>query len=126
MSNISLRQLASFLHSNTVIGMARRVGLTPPPPPISVRHLVNLANPPLKDMKDDKDDQDQRQHKDDKDNKDNKDVKELQDAAYGGGGEAEARTARAALNGMDQAAEVTDASGHSARPMTLLTGRPIV
>jgi hypothetical protein len=43
MSNISLRQYALFLGSNTVIGMARKVRLTPPPPPISVRNVVSLA-----------------------------------------------------------------------------------
>lgn len=40
---ISLIQYARCLGSNTVIGMAQKVGLTPPPPPISVRHLLDLA-----------------------------------------------------------------------------------
>jgi hypothetical protein len=43
----SLNQIAQLLGSNTVIGMAQKVGLTPPPPSISVRNLINLADPPL-------------------------------------------------------------------------------
>jgi hypothetical protein len=43
MADISLIQYARLLGSNTVIGMAEKVGLTPPPPPISVRNLVDLA-----------------------------------------------------------------------------------
>lgn len=43
MTDISLIQYARLLGSNTVIGMAEKVGLTPPPPPISVRNLVDLA-----------------------------------------------------------------------------------
>ena len=46
MANISLRQYASLLVSNSVIEMARRVGLLVPGlprSPISVRNLVNLA-----------------------------------------------------------------------------------
>jgi hypothetical protein len=43
MTDISLIQYARLLGANTVIGMAQKVGLTPPPPPISVRNLINLA-----------------------------------------------------------------------------------
>ncbi|MGH7869903.1 MAG: hypothetical protein ACREP9_20275, partial [Candidatus Dormibacteraceae bacterium] len=43
MTDISLIQYARLLGSNTVIGMAQKVGLRPPPPPISVRNLINLA-----------------------------------------------------------------------------------
>lgn len=43
----SLKQFGRFLGSNTVIGMAQKVGLTPPPPPLSVRNLVHLAGRPL-------------------------------------------------------------------------------
>ena len=43
MTGISLIQYARLLGSNTVIGMAEKVGLTPPPPPISVSNLINLA-----------------------------------------------------------------------------------
>jgi len=43
MTDISLLQYARLLGSNTVIGMAERVGLKPPPPPISVRNLIDLA-----------------------------------------------------------------------------------
>ncbi len=43
MTDISLIQYARLLGSNTVIGMAQKVGLTPPPPPISVRNLIDLA-----------------------------------------------------------------------------------
>lgn len=43
MTDISLIQYARLLGSNTVIGMAQKVGLTPPPPPISVRDLIDLA-----------------------------------------------------------------------------------
>jgi hypothetical protein len=43
----SLLDFARRLGSNTVIGMAQKVGLPPPPPPISVRNLINLADPPL-------------------------------------------------------------------------------
>jgi hypothetical protein len=43
MTGISLIQYARLLGSNTVIGMAEKVGLTPPPPPISVRNLIDLA-----------------------------------------------------------------------------------
>jgi len=42
MANIRLRQYVPFLGSNTVIGMAQKVGLTRPPP-VSVRNLINLA-----------------------------------------------------------------------------------
>src|SRR5262249_14257946 len=41
MLDISLRQIAQLLGSNTVSGMAKAVGLKwPPPPPISVRDMV--------------------------------------------------------------------------------------
>jgi hypothetical protein len=43
MTDVSLIQYARLLGSNTVIGMAEKVGLTPPPPPISVRNIVALA-----------------------------------------------------------------------------------
>jgi hypothetical protein len=43
MTDISLIQYARILGSTTVIGMAGKVGLTPPPPPISVRNLVDAA-----------------------------------------------------------------------------------
>ena len=43
MNDISLIQYARLLGSNTVIGMAQKVGLTPPPPPISVHNLIDLA-----------------------------------------------------------------------------------
>jgi hypothetical protein len=43
MTDISLIQYARLLGSNTVIGMAEKVGLAPPPPPISVRNLIDLA-----------------------------------------------------------------------------------
>jgi hypothetical protein len=43
MTDISLIQYARLLGSNTMIGMAEKVGLTPPPPPISMRNLVELA-----------------------------------------------------------------------------------
>ncbi|MBV9672634.1 MAG: hypothetical protein JO076_07390 [Verrucomicrobia bacterium] len=43
MTDISLIQYARLLGSNTVIGMAEKVGLTRPPPPISVHNLVALA-----------------------------------------------------------------------------------
>lgn len=39
----SLIQYARLLGSNTLLGMAEKVGLTPPPPPISVRNLIDLA-----------------------------------------------------------------------------------
>jgi hypothetical protein len=48
MTDISLVQYARLLGSNTVIGMAQKVGLTPPPPPISVRNLINLAGQIIK------------------------------------------------------------------------------
>ena len=40
MANISLNQYALILGANTVIGMAQKVGLNPPPPTISVRNLI--------------------------------------------------------------------------------------
>jgi hypothetical protein len=43
MANISLNQYALILGANTVIGMAKKVGLKPPPPKISVRNLISLA-----------------------------------------------------------------------------------
>jgi hypothetical protein len=43
MTEISLLKYARLLGSNTVIGMAEKVGLTPPPPPISVRNIIALA-----------------------------------------------------------------------------------
>ncbi|MGH9355141.1 MAG: hypothetical protein ACRD10_03340 [Terriglobia bacterium] len=48
MDNISLRQSAQLLGSNAVSGMAQQVGLQwPPPPPISVRNLDQLARQPI-------------------------------------------------------------------------------
>ncbi len=47
MANLSLLQLAKTLGSNTVSGMARKMGQKwPPPPPISVRSLFALPAPP--------------------------------------------------------------------------------
>ena len=43
MADIRLDEYARLLGSNTVIGMAEKVGLTRPPPRISVRNLVDLA-----------------------------------------------------------------------------------
>jgi hypothetical protein len=43
MADIDLADYASLLGSQTVRGMAAKVGLNPPPPPISVRNLVKLA-----------------------------------------------------------------------------------
>jgi hypothetical protein len=43
MTNISLAQYARFLGSNSVLQMAQKVGLTPPPPPISVRNLIDFG-----------------------------------------------------------------------------------
>lgn len=43
MAKISLNQYAEILGANTVIGMAQKVGLKPPPPTISVRNLIALA-----------------------------------------------------------------------------------
>jgi hypothetical protein len=43
----SLILLGRILGSKSVIGMAAKVGLSPPPPPISVRHLIDLVDPPL-------------------------------------------------------------------------------
>jgi hypothetical protein len=43
MSDISLRQYVPFLGSNTVTGMAKKVGLPLPPPTISLRNLLKLA-----------------------------------------------------------------------------------
>jgi hypothetical protein len=43
MADISLIQFARLLGSNTLLGMAQKVGLTPPPPPISARNIVVLA-----------------------------------------------------------------------------------
>ena len=43
MANISLSQYALILGANTVIGMAEKVGLKPPPPTISVRNLIARA-----------------------------------------------------------------------------------
>ena len=43
MANISLNQYALILGANTVIGMAQKVGLNPPPPTISVRNLISRA-----------------------------------------------------------------------------------
>jgi len=124
MSDISLRQYASLLASNSVRGMAQTLRLTPP---ISVRNLVATADTfkgALKDIKDD--DENPKNHKDNKDNKDTPDVKELWDPIYGGGGETEARTAMSASNSVDEAANVSGLTGHTARPTTLLTGPPIV
>jgi hypothetical protein len=47
MAGIGLIQFARILGSHTVISMARKVGLNPPPPPISVRALVTLLRLPL-------------------------------------------------------------------------------
>ena len=48
MAVISLLQVAHFLGSNMGSGMSQKVGLKwPPPPPISVRNLANLAGRPL-------------------------------------------------------------------------------
>ena len=48
MAYISLRQIDQLLASNTVSGMAQEVGLQwPPPPPISLRNLVQLARQPV-------------------------------------------------------------------------------
>ncbi len=124
MPNISLRQYASLLVSNTVLGMARTLRLTPP---ISVRNLVAVADRNKDQLKDIKDDyEDPKDHKDQKETKDSMDLKELWDPIYGGGGGAEARTASAAFGDMDQAAEGSNASGQSGRPATLLIRRPIV
>src|SRR5690242_19319694 len=43
MSDISLNQYGRLLGSLTVIGIAGKVGVGPPPPPVSVRHLLDLA-----------------------------------------------------------------------------------
>lgn len=43
MTDVSLIQFARLLGSKTLIGMAQKMGLTPPPPPISIRHLIDLA-----------------------------------------------------------------------------------
>ena len=43
MSNISLNQYGRLLGSRSVIGIAGKLGVGPPPPPISVRHLLDLA-----------------------------------------------------------------------------------
>jgi hypothetical protein len=43
MTDISLIQYARLLGANTVTGMAQKVGLAPPPPPISVRNMIDLA-----------------------------------------------------------------------------------
>jgi hypothetical protein len=44
MAYVGLLQFARFLGSNTVRGMVQKVGLKwPPPPPISVRNLIQLA-----------------------------------------------------------------------------------
>src|SRR5438046_5737573 len=48
MADISLIEFARLLGSNTVIGMAQKVGLTAPPPPISVRTLVRSFGLPLR------------------------------------------------------------------------------
>jgi hypothetical protein len=47
-AHISLRGFSRVLGSGTVSVMARKAGLTwPPPPPVSVRNLANLAGLPL-------------------------------------------------------------------------------
>jgi hypothetical protein len=43
MTSISLVQFARLLESNSALGLAQKVGLTPPPPPISFRNLIDLA-----------------------------------------------------------------------------------
>jgi hypothetical protein len=49
MPSISLRPFTAALGSNSVSGMAQKVGLKwPPPPPISVRNLMRIAGQPLK------------------------------------------------------------------------------
>jgi hypothetical protein len=47
MASISLVQVARLLGTNSVLGMAQKCGLTPPPPPISVRNLISLAEHPI-------------------------------------------------------------------------------
>ena len=47
MATISLLKLGRLLGSNTVLGMAKIFGVTPPPPPISVRALVESFGLPL-------------------------------------------------------------------------------
>jgi hypothetical protein len=42
-ATISLNQYGEILGAKTVIGMAQKVGLKPPPPTISVRNLISLA-----------------------------------------------------------------------------------
>jgi hypothetical protein len=47
MDSIGLVQFARLLGTNSVLGMAQKCGLTPPPPPISVRNLIYLAEHPI-------------------------------------------------------------------------------
>ena len=44
MTEIKLVPFARLLGTNSVLGMAQKVGLAPPPPPISVRNVVDLAS----------------------------------------------------------------------------------
>jgi hypothetical protein len=46
-ASLSLRRFGQLLGSNTVIGMAQKVGVTPPPPRISVRELIRSFGLPL-------------------------------------------------------------------------------
>lgn len=47
MATISLLKFGRLLGSNTVLGMAKILGVTPPPPPISIRALVESFGLPL-------------------------------------------------------------------------------
>jgi hypothetical protein len=41
MPDISILQFARAVHETTLLGVAQKVGVKPPPPPISVRNLFN-------------------------------------------------------------------------------------
>jgi hypothetical protein len=50
MADISLNAFARFFGVNTLLGFAQKVGLNPPPPPVSMRNVVDLAERTIKPL----------------------------------------------------------------------------